>query len=919
VAVVALPRPRVLRPSVDDWVGWLAAHREIAWMLALVGVAALAHAWNMFEFPYYESDEGTYVAQAWAVVHLGQLAPYTYWYDHPPLGWIQLGLLSELTGGFNALGNTVATGRVFMLLYQVGSALLLYRAARGAGRSTVAASIAVLAFSFSAYGLYFHRRVLLDNIAAFWLLAALVPLLAQRVTLNRIWISAAALGIGLLSKEIDVIVVPAMVFLVVCRADRSQRWIAGVGWTAVVATLGSLWVLLAVLKGELFPPGGFLSGSGDHVSLIGTLQSQAARDADGGLLQAGSGFWWRAIEWAQADPLLVVVGTLAAILAASRIKRDPVQGSMALMVISLWLFLGRGGATLPFYLVPLLPLLALQVAWLVDIVTSFVQPAERWSETVRLFRRVGVWAAAIGLVTTCTMAGYENRPLLFADNPAQVWTSRPAVAQRRAITWIRNTLPVESGIVTDMYAWLDLQAPATPPRFELAHWTWKVGRDPEIQDGVFGNDWHRIDYLVVTPQVFADASSLPLVQAALDHSDIVASFGDGDWPVIIERTRVPHVVPIADDTLLARQWTEWTSSFLQAGRVTAPASNGPLADIETMGLLQAAYMDDQATFDRMWAWTKANLIEPTGLLSAGPGVSATAGPGTQADAAEALAFAARRWNDGAYQGDALALMQAIWDHETQVIGGTRLAVAGTRPIDRAGRLLVDLSGLAPNAYRIFAAADPRHDWASVIEGTYRLLGQLSTSVAFGGAAGVTPHWATIDPDSGRPAPIQSVTGHENLFDAQASRLVWRVGLDWLWSRDPRALAELQALSMPRRELAQKSWLGRAYHLDGQPVDGSNTVATYATALPSVLFGGASELAASTFTKDVLAPVVGSQAPDPNDAIGRSWAWFATALMDGSLVDLSRGPGVIDWSTVPGPNPAPTTAGQVSARSAVPPR
>jgi hypothetical protein len=107
-------------------------------------------------------------------------------------------------------------------------------------------------------------------------------------------------------------------------------------------------------------------------------------------------------------------------------------------------------------------------------------------------------------------------------------------------------------------------------------------------------------------------------------------------------------------------------------------------------------------------------------------------------------------------------------------------------------------------------------------------------------------------------------------------------------------------------------------LDGNPIDGWNTLATYTTALPSVLFGGAPELAASTFTKDVLAPVVGSKPPDPADAIGRSWAWFGTALMDGSLVDLSRTSGVIDWSSVPGLRPAPSTPVAVSDRSASPP-
>src|SRR3954447_19796964 len=69
---------------------WLSQHRE--WLLVglIVLLAALAHGYNMFSFPYYESDEGTYMSQAWAVVRQRALAPYTYWYDHAPVGWLQI-------------------------------------------------------------------------------------------------------------------------------------------------------------------------------------------------------------------------------------------------------------------------------------------------------------------------------------------------------------------------------------------------------------------------------------------------------------------------------------------------------------------------------------------------------------------------------------------------------------------------------------------------------------------------------------------------------------------------------------------------------------------------------------------------------------------------------------------------------------
>ncbi len=136
--------------------GWLADHRELLWAVLLALVAGLARGWNMFHFPYYESDEGTYMSQAWALLHLGKLAPYTYWYDHAPGGWVQIALWSLLTGGFYTFGEPVNSGRVLMLLMHLGSVLMVYRIARSLSRSWVAPTIAVLAWTFSAYGAYYE-------------------------------------------------------------------------------------------------------------------------------------------------------------------------------------------------------------------------------------------------------------------------------------------------------------------------------------------------------------------------------------------------------------------------------------------------------------------------------------------------------------------------------------------------------------------------------------------------------------------------------------------------------------------------------------------------------------------------------------------------------------------------------------------
>jgi len=75
-----------------------------------LGLVGTAHAINLFHFPYYEADEGTYMSQAWALVTKGSLAPYTYTYDHAPGGGILIAAM--MTRPLVLVGAIVAAGIV---------------------------------------------------------------------------------------------------------------------------------------------------------------------------------------------------------------------------------------------------------------------------------------------------------------------------------------------------------------------------------------------------------------------------------------------------------------------------------------------------------------------------------------------------------------------------------------------------------------------------------------------------------------------------------------------------------------------------------------------------------------------------------------------------------------------------------------
>src|SRR5436305_14917202 len=66
--------------------GALRRHADAVLAVLLALATGVVHAVGVFGFPSLADDEGTYVAQS-AAVRGGELTHYTYWYDHPPLGW----------------------------------------------------------------------------------------------------------------------------------------------------------------------------------------------------------------------------------------------------------------------------------------------------------------------------------------------------------------------------------------------------------------------------------------------------------------------------------------------------------------------------------------------------------------------------------------------------------------------------------------------------------------------------------------------------------------------------------------------------------------------------------------------------------------------------------------------------------------
>ncbi len=193
-ARLALPPPQsqavTLRRPPDGVIVWQASCAvgcgSMIWFVPLLLVSAAVNFINFTGSPQRIDDEGTYTAQAYAVDKLGELTHYTYWYDHPPLGWIQIAGWTKLTDGFARYTSAVMAGREFMIVCALVSCALLWMLARRLDMSRPAAAVAVFIFAISPLAVQFHRTVFLDNVATPWLLAAFVLALAPRRQLTRV-------------------------------------------------------------------------------------------------------------------------------------------------------------------------------------------------------------------------------------------------------------------------------------------------------------------------------------------------------------------------------------------------------------------------------------------------------------------------------------------------------------------------------------------------------------------------------------------------------------------------------------------------------------------------------------------------------------------------------------------------------------
>jgi len=477
------------------------------WFCAVIGVLTfVTRVVNLGNYPRWFTDEGVYVSQAWAVKTLGSLAPYTYWYDHPPGGWIQLAGWFGLTGALERNGSSsILAGREFMVVVAMAAAILIYALARRLGVHGGYAFFAALLYILSPLAIAYSRYVLLDNMAIAWTLLAMYLTLNPKRKIASAIVAGLCMAVAVLTKETALLFVPAVVYIGYFHYRKTSNYVHAVIVSASIFVIaGLMYPLFAILKGELLPGPG-------HVSLLDgqVLFQLANRQGSGSILDPNSsarllaeGAWLGLDKWLPYGGLLGLVPALFV---------HRLRGSAIALVVPVATLLRGGYLPYPF-IIGMLPFMAILVAGVADAVWRL-----SWQRRSR-----AMFALLLSLSLVVPVGFAIGAGPSWSRTISHQFTDNPAASQQQALTWVERQLPRDATIITEGELWLDVVNRGYTNAQVL--WIYKVDTDPAVRADYTKSG---VGYLLLNSETIRSRASYPTVDDLLRHSEVIATFGEG--------------------------------------------------------------------------------------------------------------------------------------------------------------------------------------------------------------------------------------------------------------------------------------------------------------------------------------------------------------------------------------------------------
>ncbi len=540
------------QPTSTDWAGlggtfirfWQRFARRM-WsdpviIVGLLLVAGLVHGLQMTVTPSLltTDDEGTYVAQAWAILYKGALAHYTYWMDHPPGGWIQMAGWAWLTHAFDRYDSAIAVGREFMLVATLASVALLYLLAKRLGMNKFFSIGAVALFALSPLAVYTHRLTFLDNIAIPWVLAAFLLAASPRNRLAAVIGSAVCFGVAVLTKETILVVLPALLWQLRQGTHPRTRRMSYFLWSVFAGCVGFIYILMAIVKNELLPGPG-------HVDLLYAIRWQLFdRASSGSFFDPTSAASVIVHSWVRLDPWLIGLAVALALPAMLRRQLRPVALAF---VIQIAVMLRPGGYLPQPYVIALIPFAALIVAgavgalWNSGLLNRFHLLRNQIPRTGFSYAQVLVQAPALAIVAVfgLVIAVPQWSPRLH-----DLMTDDRNVSVRQTMEWVETHIPTKKGDASPVHIlvsdamWVDLKRLGYAP-----DWYFKVDLDPAVKAN-YPQGWQDVDYVIFTNEMNEIAKSdskadMTTTLASRKHGTLVAKFGSLSETIWIYQVHKP--------------------------------------------------------------------------------------------------------------------------------------------------------------------------------------------------------------------------------------------------------------------------------------------------------------------------------------------------------------------------------------------
>ncbi|HEU5228936.1 MAG TPA: hypothetical protein VFU49_14055, partial [Ktedonobacteraceae bacterium] len=318
-----------------------------------------------------------------------------------------------------------------------------------------------------------------------------------------------------------------------------------VAFTYIVIAIVSSFVLMAILKGELFPYSWHLPWDHhEHLSMLQTLLDQVQRGQNQGNLATS----WH--NWLQGDTPLTIFSVVTLIFNLVVGWWNRKQLMVALLGISFWVLLLRGGIVLSFYFIPLIALTAINTALAMHTLANWLGKRTR-----QQLVRVILICAVIASIIPYDLAHSHD-----------LFTQHPTSAQTDAMQWIRDHIPHNAFVVINSYLYMDLREPGglgvgNGAPFPYAHIYFNVATDPELYSKILQNNWDRIDYIVADSEMLDDINSsgtqFQIIKDALAHAQLQAQFSaaDHDQQLVLSIYQVKHRTQLPDPQLPTKPQT----------------------------------------------------------------------------------------------------------------------------------------------------------------------------------------------------------------------------------------------------------------------------------------------------------------------------------------------------------------------------